>query len=288
MADLTLSKRKLSVQVDTILIEGVQSPGLRVVCKAVKTLKPQPNTCELTIYNLSPAHRASLTKAKTPTVVVSAGYTPTGAFNNPTPAVTQIFYGQALHVRHFKRGADIVTVVTNTDSGDKAQKARVHQSFGKGAKAGDVLKALTKALDVKIGNLAEAVRKLNAGKGASIYAEGCTLDGHAPHYLNELCRSAGLEWSIQDGTLQILEVGKALAARAIVLDESLLIGTPSVSSKNVVEGTTFIQADMLPGRQVQVQHPFVTMAARLEKCTYEFDSYESDWYVNFEAQGAKA
>lgn len=274
----TLNKRKLKIQIDTILIEGVQSPGIRVTCKATKTLKPEPNKCDVTVYNLNPEHRAGLTKAARPTVTVSAGY---------EGAMTQIFYGQALHVKHERRGADILTTVSTNDSGDKTQRARVHKSFPPGTKAGEVLRELAKGLGVKVGNLTTSIAKLNAGKAASIYIEGCNLDGHAPHYLTELCKSAGFEWSIQDGVLQVLDVGKALAASAIVLDESLLIGTPSVSSKNVVECMTFIQGDVFPGRQVQVKHPFVSLAARIEKCEYVLDSYADDWYVTIEAQGAK-
>jgi hypothetical protein len=287
MADIELRKRKLTVQVDTIVFEGVSNPGLRITCKATKTLKPEPNKCELVIYNLNPAHRASLTKIKRPTVSVSAGYVPPGAFNNPTPVVTQIFLGQAYHVKHEQRGGDIVTIVSTNDSGDKQQKAHVYQSFGPGTKVGNVLQALAKELNVKPGNLKEVARKLNAGKAADMFAEGCIIEGHAPLFITELCRSAGIEWSIQDGTLQLLDTGKALAARAIVLDPSLLIGTPSVSSKNVVEFTTFIQGDTLPGRQVQIKHPFANVTARLEKCEYILDTYADDWYVNGEAQGPK-
>ena len=289
MADQQLRQRHLRVQIDTIVIEGVQSPGLRVVVHAKKTLKKEPNKCEVTIYGLSPAHRAALTKIKKPTVVVSAGYAgPAIGYNNAVPLLTQIFYGQALYVRHERRvPGDIVTTVSNTDSGATTQTARIHKSFPKGAKAGDVLKAITKALGVKEGNVSEVVRKLNAGKAASLYAEGCNLDGHAPEYLTELCRSAGLEWSIQDGVMQILDNGKALAAKAIVLDESLLIGTPSITSKGVVEFTTFIQGDVLPGRQVKIEHEFVQATARLETCDYVLDSYESDWYVHGEAQTPK-
>ncbi len=277
MAD-ELRERKLTVQIDTILIEGVHSPGLRVTGKATKTLKPEPNKCDLVVYNLSPDHRQSLTKAKRPTVTVAAGY---------KGQITQIFYGQALHVRHERRGADITTTVSTTDAGDKAQTARVHKSFKEGTKPGEVLKELTKALGVKVGNLNETVRKLNAGKGASIYLSGCVLDGHAPEYLTSLCRSAGLEWSVQDGTLQVLNLGTALAARAIVLDESNLIGTPSITSKNVVEFVTFIQQDISPGRQVQIKHPFVDVTARIESVNYTFDTYADDWYAECCAQGPK-
>jgi len=279
MPDTILNKRKLRVQIDTILIEGVHSPGLRVSGKACKTLKREPNKCDLTVYNLSPDHRNALTKTARPTVSVTVGY---------EGQLTQIFRGQALHVRHEKRGpGDVITTITTSDEGAKMQTAQVQKSFGAGAKPGDVLKELTKALGVKVGNLDTAVRKLNAGKAVSIYTEGCTLDGHAPHYLDELCKSAGLEWSIQDGALQILDVGKALAAQAIVLEESALVGAPSISSKGVVECTTFIQGDVLPGRQVHVKHSFVTAIARIEKCEYVFDTYADDWYVSIEAQTAK-
>jgi hypothetical protein len=278
MAELGHDKRRIKIQIDTIAIEGVVSPGLRVVVKATKTLKKEPNKCDVTVYNLNPAHRAALTKSARPVVVVTAGY---------EGQLTQIFYGQAIHVRHERRGADILTTVTNNDSGDKSQKGRIHQSFGPNTKAGDVLRALTKAMGVKVGNLNDAVRKLNAGKAASIYGDGFTFDGHAPYYLEELCRSAGLEWSIQDGALQVLDIGKALAAKAIVVDESNLIDTPTVSSKNVVEFTTFLQGDLLPGRQVQVKHPFAKVTARIEKAQYTLDSYADDWYASVEAQGAK-
>jgi hypothetical protein len=282
-----LRHRKLRVQIDTVLIEGVASPGLRVTCKASKSLRKEPNRCELTVYNLSPEHRAALTKVKTPAVTVSAGY---ANESGGAPLLTQIFYGQVIHVKHEQRRSDgdIITTVSNTDSGGSAQKARVHQSFGKGAKSGDVLKVLVKALGVKPGNLSEVVRKLNAGKSASLYVDGCTVDGHAPDYITELCRSADLEWSIQDGVLQVLDVGKALAAKAIVLDRSQLLETPSITSKGLVEFTTFISQDIRPGRQVQIAHPFVTAIGRLEKCEYVFDSYENDWYVHGELSVPKA
>ena len=271
-----LKDRTIDLQVDTIKIKGVSAPGLRVAFKACKTLKPEPNTCEVSIWNLNSDHRAALTKVKHPVVQLSAGY------KNDT---TQVFYGQAVHVLHERKGPDIITTVSTSDGGPKMQKARVKQSFGPGAKAGDVLRAIVKTLEVKAGNLDATVRKLNSGKAASIYIEGVTLSGHAPYELTALCKSAGLEWSIQDGVLQILDVGKTAATFATVLDEDLLLSTPSLSDKNVVESMTFLQKDFLPGRQVQIKSEFVKGAFRLEKCEYSGDTHADDWFVKFEAKG---
>jgi hypothetical protein len=269
--------RVIQLQVDTIKIVGVTRPGLRVVAKAERTLKPEPNKCEVQIYNLTPEHRNALTKIKTPTVSLAAGY---------KDQITQIFLGQALHVGHAKNKAgDIITTVSTTDGGSKLQGARAKANFPKGIKAGDVLRVLAKALGIKAGNLEDAVRKINAGKAASIYAEGVCLSGHAPLDMTALCRSAGLEWSVQDGQLQILDVGRSSSVRAIVLDESQLLDTPSISNKNVVEGSCLIQKDFTPGRQVQIAHEFVSGVFRLEKCTYALDTWSDDWTVSFEAKG---
>ncbi len=272
----TLDRRYLEVQIDTIKITGVRAPGLRVTAKATKTLKPEPNTCEVTVYNLSPQNRAALVKVAKPVVALTAGY------ENDR---TQLFLGQAIHVRNERKGPDILTTISTTDGGDKTQKARVHQSFGPGAKPGDVLRALVKALGLKPGNADEVAKKLNAGKAASLYVGGLTLSGHAPAELTALCKSAGIEWSVQDGVMQFVDVGKTLKGFAIVLEAGLLKGTPSVSSKNLVEGQTLIQKDFLPGRQVQIRHPFVSGAFRLEKCSYVLDTHSDDWTVDFEAKG---
>ncbi len=271
-----LDRRYLLLQIDTLKIRGVGSPGLRVSFKAKRDLKPEPNSCDVKIYNLSPDQRANLTKAKAPVVSLTAGY----ADDN-----TQIFFGQAVHVRHERAGPDIITTVSTSDGGEKYQKSRIKQSFGPRTKAGEVLRSLVRSLGVKAGNLEAAARKLDQGKGASVYIEGVTLTGHSATLITALCRSAGLEWSIQDDGIQIIEVGSSVAQSAIVLHERLLIGTPSISGSNVVEGRTFIQKDFVPGRQVQIRSEFVSGAFRLEKCSYQGDTHTDDWAVDFEAKG---
>jgi hypothetical protein len=271
-----LRDRVIDLQVDTLRIRGVGTPGLRVSFKACKTLKPEPNTCDITIYNLSPDHRAQLTRVKEPVVTLAAGY---------PNELTQVFYGQAIHVRHERKGGSIMTTVSTTDGGTKVQKGRAHVALGAGAKPGDVLRALAKSLNLKAGNLEATIRKLNTGKAASMYVEGVSISGHAMHEITTLCRSAGLEWSIQDGQLQFLDAGKAGTQFATVLGPRLLLGTPSVSSLNVVEGRTYLQKDFNPGRQVQIKSEFCNGAFRLEKCEYMGDTHGDEWAVNFEAKG---
>jgi hypothetical protein len=269
--------RKINLQIDTIVWEGVTFPGMRIAAKVVRSLKTTANSAQVTVYNMSPEHRNSLTKVAAPTVALTAGY---------QNQLTRLFVGQAVHVKHEKlvEDGDVTTTVMTTDSGLNQQLKRVKKSFPKGARAGDVLDAIVKALGIKVGNLAQAKTRLNAGKGATIYAQGAALSGNAANELTALCRSCGFEWSIQDGALQILDAGKALDSAAIVLDSSLLIGTPSISNKGIVEFMTFLQKDFTPGRQVQLAHEFVSGVFRLEKCEYSLDSYSDDWTVRGEAK----
>ncbi len=270
----TLNKRQIDLQIDTIKVSG----DLRVAFKAKKTLKPDPNVCEVKVWNLGPDQRAGLDKQKTPVVSLTAGY---------AQELTHIFLGQALHVEHERQGADLITTVSTTDGGEKAQHARVNVSFGPRTKIDTVLRTLARELGLKEGNLAKVSAQLATSLKANIYLEGGLLSGNAHHEMTQLVRSAGLEWSIQDGALQLLDLGKAVAPFAILLDETVLLGTPSISNKGIVKGTTFLQRDFLPGRQVQIDHPFVKGAFRLESCDYVGDTYEEDWFVNFEGKGAK-
>jgi len=270
-----LSGRQIYLQIDTIKING-----LRIHFKAEKSLAKDPNKCEVKVWNLTPDQRAQLTKKRTPTVALSAGY---------AGETTSIFLGEVISVLHEKdkRSSDVITTVNTTDGGDKMQKARVNMSFGPRTKIDAVLRALVKSLGLKEGNVSRVAAELAKGTKQDIYLGGVTLSGNASQELTQLIRSAGLEWSVQDGAVQILNPGKAINSSAVLLDESVLLDTPTVNTKGIVTGRTFIQRDFLPGRQVRIQHEFVKGAFRLEKCTYTGDTGvgEDEWYVEFEAKG---
>jgi hypothetical protein len=271
-----LRRRVIKLQVDTLKFIGVSYPGLRITFKATKTTKKEPNTCEVSIYNLNEETREALTKVKRPVVVLEAGY------ENET---TQLFFGETIHTTHIRKGADIITTLSTSDGGPKLRTARIKQNFAAGAKPSAVLKALIDALGIKAGNLKDAQKKIDAGKAANLYIEGVTLQGHAPNELDALCRSAGFEWSVQDGALQLVAVGESFGKFATVLTDTLMLTTPSISNKNIVEGQTFIQNDFLPGRQIQIRTELVQGYFRLEKCQYHGDTYGDDWFTDFEAKG---
>lgn len=254
----------------------------RITFKATKTWKPEPNTCELEVYNLSPDQRNAITAAKTPTIKLAAGY---GGDDN----LTQVFYGQAIYSKHEIKGAEIITTISTTDGGEKKQKSRIHVSFGPGTSTSAVLRRIVQELGIKGGNIDQVVKELDQGIRATIYSQGVTISGSAADELGHLCRSCGYDYSIQDGALQMLKLGKSRDDFSIRLDDTTgLIGSPSISNKGVVTGQCLIfkagiGLDLVPGRVIDLHSEFLKGTYILAKCDFTGDNFADDWYCNFEA-----
>jgi hypothetical protein len=275
MADLI--NRTYRLAVDDLVITG-----LRLSFRIEKTLKPDPNVAEISVDNLTESQREAITAKKTPLVRLSVGY---------QKEETQIFYGSLVHVQHSFEGADIRTTLSTGDGIEEYRRKRVFASFGPKTSTAIVFQALLKNLGLKRGNADRFVTKLKTGLKAQIYLEGVSLAGSCAAELTALCKSANLEWSIQDGAYQILDKNESLNKFAIVLDGGArnrpntgLIGSPSISNKGIVSGKSLIIPDMYPGRQVEIKSRFLSGRYRLDKVTYTGDTHGSDWYCDFEGR----
>jgi hypothetical protein len=68
-----------------------------------------------------------------------------------------------------------------------------------------------------------------------------------------------MTWSVQNGALQILEAGKALATSAVLLSPATgLVGTPSVSPEGYVLCTALLVPGIAPGARIHIQCPTLT------------------------------
>lgn len=270
--------RRCEVSIDTLKIAGH-----RVTGKVTKTYKPEPNACELQIYNLTDAQRAQISKVKSPLVKVAAGY------GTSSDGLTQLFYGHALHSWHEVRGADIVTIVSTSDGGDKKQKARVNIAFDKNTKTSTVLKRIAEATGLGLGNVNQIAAQIDLTQSAFMFIEGGCISGAACDELHHLLRSCGYDWSIQDETLQIRKFGLEAQGFAIKLTpETGLIESPAISSKGVCSGTSLllkagVNLDFTPGKLINVKSKFVSGQFILAKCDFDFDTDSDPWYVHFEA-----
>lgn len=272
MANVVLFRRKVRVVVDTIDVTG-----LDVQFSIKKSLKPDPNTCDLKVYNLNASHRSALEEMKTAAVMIEAGY---------EKGTSVLFVGTLRTAISVFEGASYVTALSSGDGEKAVRSARVNVSLKKGAKTADVIKAVAGALGVGEGNLNDAVSKLsNTGVG-DLFSEGAVLSGSAAREMTNICRSAGLTWSIQDGKLQILALKTALEGEAIKLTPKTgLIDSPTVDNNGIVTVRMLLMPDVFPGRAMVLESARIKGQYRLEECTYTGDTRGTDWYI--EAKGKR-
>ncbi len=274
-----LFKRVVSVTIDTLLFEGFDSAG-----HVEKSLKPEPNTAEITLFNLNQDHRAKLEELRPKAgalkgipVKVEAGY--------EGGQTSVIWLGDLRTVESYYEKPDWVTVV-GTGDGEKAhQEARINQSMGPGTTATAVLTALAKSLGVGAGNVATAAAELEAKGFSSAFAHGIVLSGQTSRHLTDWCKSAGLEWSVQDGALQFVRRGATMPGKALLLSSDTgLLGSPTVDNEGIMTCRTLMIPDVRPGVLLQMNSSRVKGGYRIEKATWDWDTFGGPFEITIEAK----
>jgi len=286
---VSLLNRACTVTVGTIQITdfGLQT-GLDVWFQVRRSLRPQePNTCDLRLYNLSDASRKAIESSASP----SPGPAQPGGTNTVVPVKivagyvggeSTLFLGELRSAQTMTDGADTVTELTTGDGDAAAITSRLNQSFGAGANAYVVAKALLGAMGLGQGNIATVAQVLRA---SPLYNKGAVLKGNAMAMLKDLAQSVGLEVSLQQGVPQFVSQGQPLGGQAyLISSDSGLIGSPSVDTKGVCSFSTLMLPGMRPGTPVQMNCKYVTGLYRAVSCEYTGDTRGNDWNINVEAR----
>lgn len=273
---MKLYGRKAVLQLDTIRIPG---NTLRFDFKISKNLKPEPNTGEVNVYNLNPQHIHQLSQLKKAVVKLEAGY---------DEGTSQILLSDLRNGFTTWDSTERITTFSTGDGEKAFQGARINQTFGPKTSADTVLYAMAKALGVGHGNIAAVAAKLRFSGAANMFVGGCTITGQVSRELTDFCKSADLEWSIQDNNIQILDRGKALLGKVLVLSPtSGLVGSPKLDAKGNVNATALLVPDIRPGQLVSILAEEVHGFFRLSKVDYSGDTRSDEWYAAFEGTPVK-
>lgn len=270
----TLFGRRVVVTVDTLQVED-----LRVQFQVKKTLLPEPNTLNLRITNLAEKTRA-LMKKKGAKVLVEAGY---------QGSTSQIFAGDARTIDHIHEGSDWVTHVQCGD-GESSFGYDTHSaSYKPGTKVKDIAMAVAKSMRVSPGNIVKAFAA--GGLKVDEMVNGYAAHGKASAVMTRLMRAAGLEWSIQDGAIQVLKPDSARDATAFVLSSDTgLIGSPDHGTPDKKGGPTvlkvrsLLQGQIRPGSRLELQAKELRGSYRAETVEHVGDTAGGDWFTNIEAR----
>jgi hypothetical protein len=251
---------------------------LRFAFSVVKTNDRAPNTASLTIYNLNETHRKGLAKGQP--LIIEAGY---------VGGTSVIFSGDITNVDSTKDTVDWVTTVESGDGATGLSSGRLNKSYSPNADLRTVIKDLTKSLRLGIGNVDQKMSSVELRKQLTAFAKGVVLSGSAAESLNKVLVSAGFQWSVQDGKLQILEKDGATIETVVVLNAaSGLIGSPEVGQAKgkqmaVVSFKSLLQGGIKPGRRVKIESLTAKGLFRAEKVTHSGDTHGQNWYTDGEA-----
>jgi hypothetical protein len=274
--------------------EGLSREGLRVGFTVQKDLTKAPNTAEIVIYNLARATRQRLHRERSVPVVLEAGYRDTGlillfagemreAFSRPEPDGTW------------------ATVLRAGDGDGPLRSARNKTGLRPGVSVERVFSDQFDALKVGLGNAFSELKRQLAGSDASVtkladaLGSGFTGSGSVAQQLDKLSKSAGLEFSVQDGELQVLKAGKVLSTTATVLSpETGLEGSPEVDAKGTMHCRVRIIPGLSPGYPVQVtrlsavdQRGYEDIGVEIDQTVYRVERtrYVGDlWGQDFNAE----
>ena len=257
-----------------VVCGGLDVTDIDLSFEVGKSLKPEPNTAALTLYNLSKENRAKLSEKGAVNVSIEAGYA------NETDKPSLIFIGPLRSATHTIAGPDIVTLIESADSQKELGTSRFKLAAGPKTSAAVVLKEIAKSLKVKTGHVNAAAAKL-AASGKILFPVPTVFASNSARALSIFCASAGLEWSIQDGELQILNLGAALDMQPYVLNSGTgLIGSPSIDKDGIVSLRTLLLHGIRPGSRVLVDSEFVKGVYRVQECSYSGDTRGEAWFID--------
>ncbi len=263
---------KVDVDFNDSNSHGLDVSGFDFEFVVEKTLKPEPNTCSVTIYNLSETSRQVMSGGHKLTLKLEAGY---------QGGTSLIYLGDVRSAWTERSGPDFITHLESGDGEKEMRKARLNVAYGAKVPITQALGSIVAALGLGQGNVPQ-IAALLATKGiASIH--GGALNGSAAQRLTDFCRSAGLEWSVQNGNIQILNLGQTISKQAIQISaDTGMIESPTVDNEGIVSVSTLIIPGIQPGGLVVMDSLFVKGGFRIERCKWHGQVFGNDWQTDLE------
>lgn len=259
-----------------------QTTDLRIKFKVEKTSESNPNTMSLELYNLSRDTQA-LCKRAGNAVILRCGY---------EGNVPLIFSGDIAKVTTEKQGADMVTTVEACDGQISYDTSTIDASFAPGATVESIFNQVVGSFGVGLGPILGLPKdKVN---------NGMSISGDSKKVLDELAKKNGLEWSIQDGQIQVHPKNQPVFGTAVLLNsETGLIGSPknvkilkasqdpvldpALNKDSGVSFKALLNPMLKPGQLVKLDSVNLQGLYTIRKVTHQGDTYSSTWESDCDA-----
>lgn len=264
-------------------IQAREFRGLRFLFNVTKTSEANPNTGTVTIYNVAPENRALLEEPKSQ-VIVKAGYSGFGINPiDPTtvlgPDLAEIIYVGDIRLNGIKierKGPDIATTLECSTGLIAMQEAKINKSYAQGTTAIQVIGELAQSMGLNISQLQTA--------GSDVFLGGLSLSGSSKDMLTTILKKLGVQWSIQDDELHVVDKQLPTAEPLVLLtDKTGLIGIPTKMTNGGYVFKSLLNPKIRPGRTLSVLSNQITGLFKPRKVNHVGDLDGGPWETTVEA-----
>lgn len=195
--------------------EGVIVEDLRIVFSGNSSRTKTSNEASIRIYNLADSTAARLAVGQV--AQLSAGY---------ITQIMPIITGDVTRIETYLDGVDRVTELTVHDSMVALRDSKTSISFAPGTSAQAILQAVGANFGLPL--------RMNVTGADKQIVSGFAFNGRTRNAFTEICDYLGLEWSAQQGEIQVMNKGAPYAKQVVYLSpESGLIGSPRPKARDI-------------------------------------------------------
>lgn len=248
--------------------------NLKIEFEIEKTLEGTPNEAKISIYNLNENSRSNINE-ELARITLEAGYQREGSRGI-------IFDGFVRDVTHEPIGPDVKTTIEAGD-GDKAnRKSYVSKTYPKNTPVRDmILDIQSKMDDVELGEIILPDNIPTPARATSFMAP-------PRRCLDELGRSFGFYWSVQNGALEVIPADGALSDVINITPATGMIGVPSITDSGILV-RCLLNPAIRPNRQIYIQSETTGRIGadglyRVSSVTYFGNNIDGDFACEIEAE----
>lgn len=239
-----------------------------------KTAESFANKARIEVYNIDLAQHTQNWKGMD--VSLEVGY---------AKKLDRLFSGVITYVHQERRGADLVTVFDLGDGERSMYTTYVNTNYPALTPVSQVLLDLFAAM----GTVAYLSESVNI---KSVYNAGRVVTGSARRFIDEICASEGLEWSVQYGQAYVTAMGQPYGVKVVrrLSPGTGMLNSPiqGTSGSGIMRVTCLLDPNIQPGELINVESKNVSGVFIVRRCVYAGDTHSSKWTVECECLREKS
>lgn len=253
---------------------AVEIADLRIQAKIRRSLKKNPDSCNITITNLAASTRHNL-ETKPLLVQIEAGY-------NGLPRL--LFMGDLRFGMSKLEPPNVETLLELGDGDCHHAYSRVKKSFGPGTTIRTVLIDTAASMGLTLPS-----NILDNPDLDKQYAHGAVAHGPARDKFTQVLNTLGYVWVIQNGKLTVLQDNEVSSTSALEINEGQgMIGSPEYGSPTRsgkpphINVSSLLYPEILAGSLVKVTSKFKNGFFRVEQVEHDLDTHGRPWTTKCE------